>query len=212
MARLAEAEALRRCEEAARTEGEFRDLCEMYDRLDANRERRERAHEVAMGDYWLLDASIGGGGKVAGPVRAKAARGDGFGAVAVIPWPLATGHCWEVMHGDFINAIYDSPDGIWEVFDDWQVGRLIKGMKARQRDALFRRAVRGCSAERVAECTGKTSRGVNKLVATALKTVRGLLAGEIRKQLADGLPVTPGKREFLERYEAENGKPGEPGE
>jgi hypothetical protein len=211
MARVAEAESLRRCEEAARTEAEFRELCELYDRLDANRERRERAHEVAMGDDWLLDAPNAGRARGADPVRAGAARGDGFGAVAVVPQPLVTEHWREVMRGDFISAIYDGADVIWQVFGDWQIGRLIKNMKAKQRDVLFRSAVRGCPAEQIAECTGKTSRGVNKLIAAALANVRAPLAAAIRRRVDGGLPVTLEKRRFLKWYEAENGKPGEPG-
>ena len=51
MTRLAEAESLRRIENAARTTGEFQELCEWYDKLDGNRERRERYNEIRQAEY-----------------------------------------------------------------------------------------------------------------------------------------------------------------
>jgi predicted short-subunit dehydrogenase-like oxidoreductase (DUF2520 family) len=116
------------------------------------------------------------------------------------------------MRGDFISTIYDSADEVWQIFGDWQVGRLVKDMKAKQRDALFRKAVRLCPSERIATCTGKTSRGVNKLVAAALKYLRDSLAERIQARIDSGLPVALEKRRFLEWYVAQKEKPGkEPG-
>ena len=51
--RLAEAESLRRIENAARTTGEFQELCDWYDKLDSNRERRERYNEIRQAEYWV---------------------------------------------------------------------------------------------------------------------------------------------------------------
>ena len=47
------AEALTRLEEAARTAADFRGVITMWDKLDANRERRERYHEISRGDVPL---------------------------------------------------------------------------------------------------------------------------------------------------------------
>lgn len=44
------AEALRRLEEAARTEADFQAVINQWDKLDQNRERRERDHENLRGD------------------------------------------------------------------------------------------------------------------------------------------------------------------
>ena len=48
-----QAEAIRRLEEAARTEKDFRDVVEEWNKLDRNRERRERDHENLRGDVPL---------------------------------------------------------------------------------------------------------------------------------------------------------------
>ena len=47
------AEAMRRLEEAARTESDFRVVVDEWDKLDRNRERRERDHENLRGDVPL---------------------------------------------------------------------------------------------------------------------------------------------------------------
>jgi hypothetical protein len=49
--RQARDDFLRRMENAARTVDEFQDIVDMYDKLDANRERRERYHEIGMSEY-----------------------------------------------------------------------------------------------------------------------------------------------------------------
>ena len=43
-----QAEALKRLESSARTEQEFTTVTEWWDRLDRNRERRERSYEIAL--------------------------------------------------------------------------------------------------------------------------------------------------------------------
>ena len=44
------AEAMTRLEEAARTEADFENVVACWDKLDANRERKERYHEPIQGD------------------------------------------------------------------------------------------------------------------------------------------------------------------
>ena len=63
--REARALALRRIEESARTEDDFREVIRWWDRLDANRERKERSHEIGRSDVpleWGADRlSLSGG-------------------------------------------------------------------------------------------------------------------------------------------------------
>lgn len=47
------AEAMTRLEEAARTEADFENVISCWDKLDANRERKERYHEPIRGDMTL---------------------------------------------------------------------------------------------------------------------------------------------------------------
>jgi hypothetical protein len=150
MTRLAETEALRRYENSARTAGEFRELCELYDKLDGNRERRERGHEIGTSEYKLLNTTIVKSSKGIDPELREAERENGYSDGAVIPPPLVMEYWQELMRGDFISTIYDSADEVWQIVGDWQVGQLIRDLTAKQRDALFRNAVRLCSSEQIA--------------------------------------------------------------
>lgn len=49
------AAALERLENAARTEDDFQKVIELWDKRDANRERKERYHEICRGDNIPLD-------------------------------------------------------------------------------------------------------------------------------------------------------------
>ncbi|GHV42597.1 hypothetical protein FACS189490_11900 [Clostridia bacterium] len=183
MTRVAEAESLRRIENGARTTGEFAELTEWYDKLDGNRERREREYELLKPtrDVFVKDYTNG----------------------AIIPPPLALPYWRELMHGDFLSTIYDNANEIWQVFGDWDVGRLVKSLSDKQRDVLFRSAVRQCSALTIAECTGKTKRGVNKLLAVELDIIRIVIADSVRYRLEKNLSVTLEKLRFYMWYTAD---------
>jgi DNA-directed RNA polymerase specialized sigma24 family protein len=183
MTRLAEAESLRRIENAARTTGEFQELSDWYDKLDDNRERRLREYETILPTSEIFTNEYTDG--------------------AIIPPPLAHPYWRELMRGDFISTIYDNAAEIWQVFGDWDVGRLVKSLSDKQRDVLFRSAVRGCSALQIAECVGITKRGVNKLLATALEIIRIIIADSVRYRLEKKLPVTLEKQRFYEWYRAD---------
>ena len=193
MTRIGEAESLRRIENAARTNGDFQELGEWYDKLDGNRERKERDHEILCATHEVFSRDYTNG--------------------AVVPPPLDMNYWQKLMRGDFISTIFDNAGEVWQVFGDWQVGRLIKELTSKQRDALFQSAVRQCSAEQIAICTDKTKRGVNKLIAASLDYIRPRLAERIQARIENDLPVTPKKRQFYEWYTAQKETPGDtPGE
>ena len=59
LTKLGQMESIRRNENAARTEEGFLDLIKIYDDLDANRERKERYHEVKTNEYRFRYAESG---------------------------------------------------------------------------------------------------------------------------------------------------------
>ena len=92
---------------------------------------------------------------------------------------------------------------MWQILGDWQIGRYVKSLTKKQRQALFLSAVRLCTSEQIACYTDKTIRGVNKLIAAALEYIRSHLAERIKARLEKGLPVTNEKTRFLVWYEAQ---------
>jgi hypothetical protein len=177
-------EALRRYENAARSVEDFQGLSEMYDKLDANRERKERYWEKANFEnlYILTDELKYNGGDI-------------------IPVPLNHPYWRELMRGNFISCIFDNAEEIWQIIGDWQIAFLVKKLTAKQKEVLFLRAVKFCTAEQIAHYTDKTDRAVRKLLEYALENIRSELAEKISVQIENGLSVTFAKRQFLEWYE-----------
>ena len=93
--------ALVRMEDAARTEEDFQAVVAQWDHLDANRERRERNHEIGRPNEEMLHWDRVNENDEKGRLRGS------FGAV--IPLPLQ--HPWwrQLIRGDFIDAITITP-------------------------------------------------------------------------------------------------------
>jgi DNA-directed RNA polymerase specialized sigma24 family protein len=159
IAEIARFEALRRFEKAARTDEDFHALTRMYDKFDENRERRERYNEILCPTNEVLS--------------------NDYNYSTVIPPPLSDPYWRKLMRGDFISAIYDNADEIWQIISDWRIGIHIKNLPPKQREVLFLKAVRLCTAEQIACYTDKTARGVRKLLAAALERIRSRLTADV---------------------------------
>jgi hypothetical protein len=189
--REARAESLRRYENAARTVEEFEQVTKMWDKLDSNRERKERYWEKANVNklYRLKDDLKYRGG-------------------AVFPIPLAHPYCRELMRGDFLHTIYDSADEIWKIMENWAYASLLQELTWKQKDVLLLSAIRLASPQQIACYQDKTDRGVRKLLTAALDSMRSELVEYLGYWKSDRFALTPEKQRFIERFEKLN-KPGE---
>ena len=242
--RQARAEYLRRLENSARTVDEFREVTDMYDNLDANRERRERYHEIRQAEYRveyagskrkgytltftetgqqgkpsddaqedIPDKAVQDGKKKKQYAKKESSKNYTYDEGAIIPPPINHPNWRELMLGDFINYIFDNAMEAWQIFGDWQVGRLYRyELTVKQKETLFLSAVRLATSEQIGCCTDKTDRAVRRLIAAALENIRKPLAVLIQKRIDDKLPVTLEKRRFLEWYGQQNAKKETPGE
>lgn len=80
-------EALARLEAAARSEDDFKSVTDWWDRLDSNRERKERYHEV---------------GRSAVPLEWGSSK-----ETVVIPNPIQHVFWKQIVKGKFLDAIFD---------------------------------------------------------------------------------------------------------
>ena len=119
-------EELVRIEEAARTEDDFKELSKkIWDKLDANRERRERYYVAELENMIIENIEVTDR--------------------AVIPQPL--NHMWwrQMMGGDFLDVIFDCPYDLHELTSKYirlrgnSYGDQITVSK---RNALFCRKIR----------------------------------------------------------------------
>ena len=234
--RQARADLLRRIEISARTADEYQEVVDMYDKLDANRERRERYHELSQSEYTVQyagskrkgytltfteteqkDEASDGDGQVAiiesvkndkqtekskQYIKKEKVKNHVYNEGAIIPPPLNHPYWKELLRGDFISCIFDNYMEVWQILGDWQVGKLYRDeLTAKQKEALFLRAIRLATTEQISCYKDISGRAVRRLLAAALENTRKPLAMMIQKRLDDELAVTLEKRWFLEWYE-----------
>ena len=174
------AEALARLEDSARTQRDFENVIAWWDRLDANRGRRERYHELSRsGDDVPLD----------------------YGAsVNELFFPDTLNDVLEkqLRKGDFIDAIFYCPYDIHELVTEEYLSRILWELNEEHKELLFLCAVRLFSSTRIAKIRKQSDRNIRKM--------RGTMLGKIRKKLLPALldkaekqqPMTILEKDFLE--------------
>ena len=195
----AKAAALARMEDAARTEDDFKAFVKRWNHLDNNRERRERSREIGRSNEEMLHWDRINTNDEKGRLKP--------GLDVVIPRPLDNIWWRQQLRGDFLDTIYDNALDMWQLIEDLDITALVKNLTDKQKQVLFLRAVRLCSAAQIACCHDKTDRAVRKLLTAALDSIRDKLAPLIREQIEAEYPqITLAKREFLEWYDKEKEK------
>ena len=194
MVRNTKREALTRMEDAARTVEDFQEVIEQWDRLDRNRQRRARAHEIGRTNEDMLHWDRVDEEDEKGKLKE--------GLDTVLPRPLNDLWWRQHIRGEFLDEIYDNSQEIWQLVEDWDIAALIKkGLTDKQRDTLFLSAVRLCTPQQIACYQEKTDRAVRKLFAAALTAVRDRLVTTIREKIAAEVSdMTWMKRIFLTWY------------
>ena len=170
--------ALRRIEESARTEDDFQKVIEWWDKLDENRERRERDHEI---------------GRSAVPLE--------WGADELY---LPNRPSYDMvlrkllLAGDFLDLIFDSPETIHELVTDADLSGILKDLKPHLKNMLYYLFLRDYSAAEYAESIGQTDRNIRGIRETALKRIRKLYGDVLTYRKENSLPMTLDEKYFLE--------------
>ena len=174
-------EALTRLEDSARTLDDFQQIIREWDKLDANRERRERYHEVLRsGDDVPLDYGA-------------AQSGQHF--------PADSALTWQIQLGDFLDAIFYCPFEIHELVADAGISAILEGLTNDQKELLFLWAVRLYSAPRIAAIRGQSDRNIRKVRNTMLKQIHTKLLPVLLAKRQVGRPLTMEEKVFLSGYE-----------
>ena len=179
------AEALARLEDAARTERDFKNVIAWWDRLDANRQRKERYHELyRSGDDIPLD----------------------YGAVAdglYFPDTLNDVLAKQERKGEFIDSIFYCPYDIHELVTDEDMSNILRDLNEDHKFLLFLWALRQYSSTRIAAIKGQSDRNIRKVRNTMLKKIRKKLLAALIDKAEKQLPMTILEKEFL----TDNSKP-----
>ena len=178
------AEALARLEDAARTQRDFENVIAWWDKLDANRERRERYHELSRsGDDVPLD----------------------YGASAnelFFPDTLNGVLEKQIRKGDFIDAIFYCPYDIHELVTEEYLSEILLELKEDHKELLFLWAVRLFSSTRIAAIRQQSDRNIRKVRNTMMKKTRKELLSALTDKAEKQQPMTLMEKAFL----SDNGK------
>ena len=173
------AEALARLEDAARTQRDFENVIAWWDKLDANRERRERYHELSRsGDDVPLD----------------------YGASAnelFFPDTLNDVLEKQIRKGDFIDAIFYCPYDIHELVTEEYLSEILLELKEDHKELLFLWAVRLFSSTRIAAIRQQSDRNIRKIRNTMMKKIRKELLSALTDKVEKQLPMTLVEKAFL---------------
>ena len=170
--------ALRRIEESARTEADFENVLYWWDKLDENRERRERDHETGRSTVpleWGADELY---------------LSDRLSYDMVLRKLL--------LAGDFLDLIFDSPETIHELVTDADLSKILEELKPHLKNMLYYLFLRDYSATEYAESIGQSDRNIRGIRKTALKRIRKLYGGILAYRKENSLPMTLDEKYFLE--------------
>ncbi len=173
----ARALALQRIEESARTEEDFREVIKWWDKLDANRERKERDHEKGRSVIpleWGADETCLSGKPSYDMVLRRL-----------------------MLAGDFLDFIFDHPETIYELVTDADLSKILKELKPHLKNMLYYLFLHDYSAAEYAESIGQSARNIRGIRETALKKIRKLYGGVLAYRKENGLPMTLDEKYFL---------------
>ena len=174
------AQALKRLEDSARTVNDFKNVAAWWDRLDANRERRERYHEILRSNDDI-------------PLEYGASTDTQC-------FPDAFNGMLEKQNrrGDFLDAIFCCPYEINELVTEEYISDILFALNEEQKFLLFLYAVRQYSSAKIAAIKGQSDRNIRKVRGTMLKRIRKKLLDELDEKVRKQQPLTLLEKRFLE--------------
>lgn len=174
------AEALARLEHSAITQREFENVIAWWDRLDTNRERRERYHEFSRsGDDVPLDYGV--------------SANELF-----FPDTLNDVLEKQLRKGNFIDTIFYCPYDIRELVTEEYISKILWELTEEHKELLFLCAVRLFSSTRIAKIRNQSGRNIRKVRGTMLKKIRKKLLPALWDKAEKQQPMTLLEKDFLE--------------
>ena len=173
----ARALAIRRIEESARTEADFKNVLYWWNKLDANRERKERDHETGRSDVpleWGADEMYLSGRPSYDMVLRKL-----------------------LLAGEFLDIIFDRPETVHELVTDADLSEILKELKPHLKSMLYYLFLHDYSASEYAESIGQSDRNIRGIRETALKKIRKLYGVILTYRQENRLPMTIDEKYFL---------------
>lgn len=171
------AEALKRTEESARTLKDFQGVVAEWDRLDRNRERRERDHENLRGDV---------------PLEFQAVPEP-----RIVPLWMNDPEYRQLCSGFFLDILFDCPYEMHELTADEFISNMIRNLSEEHKEVLFYLSLRLYSITRLAALRGQSDRNIRKLRLTIHKKLQRAFYQHLQEKQAAGNSLTLREQEFF---------------
>ena len=177
-------EALRRFEESARTVQDFKNVRATWDKLDANRERRERYHELLRGDV-PVDYQVN------------------YASASFVPRWLNNPMVRQMQRGNFLDYFCDCPYEMHDLITEEYLRQIILGLREDHKEIFYFLYLRLFSPQYVAQMRGQTDRNIRKVRDTVLRKIHKKMARKLRAMLESGYRISDIEREFLWEHDRE---------
>ena len=171
------AEALRRLEEAARTESDFLTVVDEWNKLDRNRERRERDHEKLRGDV---------------PLEFQAVPDP-----KIAPLWMNLPRFRQLCQGNFLDIIFSCPYELHELTANRFLSKLFFTLSDEQKEVLYYLFVKQYSTARLATLRGQSDRNIRKLRMTIHKKLQRAFYQHLQEKQEAGGSLTLREQEFF---------------
>ena len=176
------AAALERLEQAAKTPEDFNKVLKQWDKLDSNRERKERYWEISRNNE---DFPLEWG---------EAACGT------VFPKNLNTVLAKQIRKGDFIDIIYNCPYEIHELVTEEYLCKILRELKDEHKELLYLLTIKGLSTAEIADLQGKSDRAVRYMRDTVFNKIRRKAYEYLTSEQVKKHDMTLEEKKFVENY------------
>lgn len=153
-----------------------------WNRLDANRERKERYHEIGRSDV---------------PLEWGMSPDE-----IVIPATIQHVFWKQIMKGDFLDAIYNCPFEMHELVTDEDISKAIFALKDVQKELLYQLTIKGYSCQIIAAFREQTDRNIRKIRDTMLRKIRKFFVNALRERMDNQMPLTKEEQTFYDTYKS----------
>ena len=147
--------ALKRLEDGARTVSDFEEVVKEWDHLDANRERKERYHEIGREN---IDS-----------------KKDVAPLAIVIPAPINHAYWRQLMKGDYIDIISNCPYEMHNSLSDEDYSKIIYDLKDDHKELIYYLYLRDFTTSQLAALRNQSDRNI--------RGVRSTILGQIEKKV-----------------------------
>ena len=179
LAQLDEVSVERRTQ-VAQTQAEFDVLIKELDRLDRNRERRERYHEILQEEY------IPGGEEIY--------------SGRIFPAALDSPESKLILRGMFLDLFYNCPYEMHQLTADPFLSRIVDELSDLHKETLYLLSLQYLSTSQLAHMRDQSDRNIRKLRDNYTKKLQKRLYGHLLKKKQSGIGLSFREKEFLMQY------------